>query len=77
VKKDWKLLSFGLPKRRTKSFSELTVTGSNTGPHGNTPAKAPIDDDTAGTIEVKSFSTTATPGDNWNGIVFLLVNKFT
>ncbi|CAB4198707.1 hypothetical protein UFOVP1315_223, partial [uncultured Caudovirales phage] len=41
------------------------------------PAKAPIDDDTAGTIEVKSFSTTATPGDNWNGIVFLLVNKFT
>jgi hypothetical protein len=64
VKKELKLLSFGLPKRRTKSFSELMVTGSKVGPHGNAPAKAPIDDDTAGTIEVKSFSTTATPGDS-------------
>ena len=48
----------------TNSFSELTVTGSKTGPHPNLPANAPIDVDTAGTIDVKSFSTTATPGDS-------------
>jgi hypothetical protein len=64
VKKDLKDSSFGFPKRRTNSFSEETVVGSSTGPHGNTPANAPIELDTAGTIEVKSFSTTATPGDN-------------
>jgi hypothetical protein len=64
VKKELKLLSFGCPKRRTSSFSEATVVGSITGPHGNAPANAPIEDDTAGTIEVKSFSTTATPGDS-------------
>jgi len=34
----------------------------------NAPAKAPAELDTAGTMAEKSFSTTATPGDNWNGI---------
>jgi hypothetical protein len=64
VKNDCALASVGLPKRETKIFSDEIVTGSKTGPQVNTPAKAPTDEDTAGTIDEKSFSTTATPGDN-------------
>ena len=64
VKNDCALASVGLPNLWTKTFSDEIVTGSSTGPHVNTPAKAPADVETAGMIAEKSFSTTATPGDN-------------
>ena len=61
-KNDTKLESLGLPKRVTKTFSEETVVGCITGPQAKEPAKAPTEELTAGTIDEKSFSTTATPG---------------
>jgi hypothetical protein len=72
VKKDLKLESFGLPKRSTSTSSEVTVVGSETGPHENTPAVAPAEVETAGIIDEKSFSITVTPGDSAKGIVILL-----
>jgi hypothetical protein len=51
----------------------VIVTGSKTGPHGNTPAKAPAEVETAGTIEEKSFSTTVTPGESWKAIIISLL----
>jgi hypothetical protein len=71
--KDCQLASVGFPKRSAKIFSEEVWTGSRTGPHWNEPAKAPAEVETAGTIEEKSFSTTATPGLSWKGIVILLI----
>jgi len=44
----------------------------STGPHGNTPAKPAFVVATAGTIVVKSFSTTVTEGYNANPMNFLL-----
>jgi len=63
LKKCSKFVESGFPKLSTNSCSEDIYIISSTGPLLNSPAKAPIDVDTAGMILVKSFSCTRTPGD--------------
>jgi uroporphyrinogen decarboxylase len=64
VKNDVKFASLGPPKYFTKLFSESTVVTSPTGPHWKAPANAPAEVATEGTIAVKSFSCTSTPGES-------------
>jgi hypothetical protein len=55
VKNDVKFPSSGAPKIFTKLFSESTVITSPTGPHFKTPANAPAEVATEGTIAVNPF----------------------
>ena len=58
VKKNSKLLSFGLPNTFTNSSSDEIFVTEDTGPFSKGPPIAPIEVATAGTTFVKSTSLT-------------------